>query len=170
MKNNEKDSGKSILPKWIYWVIAALLLGFCVYGYFTVSKWVRYAAIERYEKPITDYHITKVYSETNKHKTKGRGVSEDYDEDNEPSYYMDVSYKGKDYKLEIEEYTYSQYNKEPGQITLYYDEEGDDIFVAGTGGANLFVTALAAIVLLIVVVFLLIRQLLKAIKGKLRNS
>ena len=34
MKNMENDSSKNILPKWIYVVIAVLLIGFGVYGYF----------------------------------------------------------------------------------------------------------------------------------------
>ncbi|MBO4659595.1 MAG: hypothetical protein J5637_08235 [Prevotella sp.] len=168
MKNMENDSSKNNLPKWIYVVIAVLLIGFGVYGYFKVSKWVRYAAIERYEKPITDYHVTKVYKENgkDKYKTKGRGVNDDDDAEDEPSYYMEVSYKGKDYRLEIEEYDYARYNKENGKITLYYDDKGDDIFVAGTGGANLLVVALAAFVLLIVIIIFLIRGLFKLFKVK----
>ena len=168
MNNKEKDSGKNVLPKWAYLVIAALLIGFGVYGYFKVSKWVRYAAIERYEKPITDYHITNVYVEKDKYKKKGRGVNDDEDVENEPQYFMEVSYKGKDYKLELEKHEYSKYCQKDGQITLYYDAKGDDIFVAGTGGANLLVTALAAFVLLLVIVFFLLRLLFKSIKGKRR--
>ncbi len=41
------------VSKWIYTIIIALVLGFGTYGYFTVKKWLRYAAIESSEKPIT---------------------------------------------------------------------------------------------------------------------
>ena len=164
-KNKEKDCGGNHSMKWVYALIIALVLGFCVYGYFKVSTWVRYFAIERYEKPITDYTITKVYSETNKSKKKGRGVNNDDEDESDPTYYMEVWYKDKDYQLEIEEYTYSKYNKS-GDITLYYDAKADNIFVAGTGGANLLVTALAAIVVLLSAFIYLIIRLIKFFKRK----
>ena len=167
MSNKEKDNGTNLSAKWIYLAIAAFVIGFGVYGYFKVSKWVRYAAIERYEKPISDYRVTNVYIEKDKYKKKGRGVNDDEEVDKEPQYYMEVSYKGKDYKLELEGYEYSKYIQNKG-ITLYYDSKGDEIFVAGAGGANLLVTALAAIVLLIAIVFFLLRLLFKSIKRKRR--
>ena len=153
-------TGNEVLKKWIYIIIVVLALGFGAYGYFKVKKWVRYAAIEKYEKPITDYTITKVYYDKGTYKKRHRGTGDDDVEEKKPDYYMEVLYKGKNYKLEIEEYTYSKYN-DSGEITLYYDAKGDEIFVAGTGGGNLLVVALAAIVLLIVIVFLVIRLLIK---------
>ena len=162
-KNNNE---KSKMPKWVYAVIVALILGFCVYGYFKINTWVRYAAIERYEKPITDYTITKVYSEVDKYKTKRRGVNDDDDNEKKPQYYMEVSYKDKDYKLELDEHNYSKYNKNPGDITLYYDAKGDDIFVAGSGGENLLVTALGAVALIICVFIFLIIRLFKLLTRK----
>ena len=161
----ENSKGENRIPKWVYALIIALVLGFCVYGYFKVSTWVRYFAIERYEKPISNYTITKVYSETNKSKKKGRGVNNDDEDESAPTYYMEVWYKDKDYQLEIEEHTYSKYNKS-GDITLYYDAKADNIFVAGTGGANLLVTALATIVVLLSFFIYLIIRLIKLFKRK----
>ena len=160
----KKDAGDSLSPKWIFVIIIALALGFGTYGYFKVKQWVRYAAIEKYEKPISDYTITKVYADDHKPKSH-RGYGDDDAKESEPNYYMDVSYKGKDYKLEIEEYTYNNYNN-TGNVTLYYDSKGDDVFVAGTGGSNLLVTALAAVVLVVVILILLIWLIIKAFKKK----
>ncbi|MBO4659679.1 MAG: hypothetical protein J5637_08655 [Prevotella sp.] len=163
VQNN--DTGNNLSTKWIYVIIVVLALGFGTYGYFKVKKWVHYAAVERYEKPITDYTITKVYSEIDKYQTKRKGVNDDDVDEKEPDYYMEVSYKGKDYKLEIEEFTYTNYNKS-GKVTLYYDAEGDEVFVAGTGGANLLVAALAAVALLIVIIVMVIWFLFKSMKKK----
>lgn len=160
----KRETGNDI-PKWIYVAIIVVALGFGTYGYFKVKKWVRYAAIEKYEKPITDFTITKVYYEKEKFKTRRRGSDDDVEE-KKPDYFMEVSYKGKDYKLEIEEYTYSKYNNNPEDVTLFYDNKSDEIFVAGIGGANLLVTALAAIVLVIIILFLLVRLLIKSLKKK----
>ncbi|MBO4607409.1 MAG: hypothetical protein J5682_05870 [Prevotella sp.] len=159
----KKDTDNSLSLKWVYAIIVVLVLGFGTYGYFKVKQWVRYAAIERNEKPISDYVVTKVYSDKDRYKTKHRGV--DYDEESDPDYYMEVSYKGKDYKLDISEYTYENYKKK-GDVTLYYDSKGDQVFVSGSGGGNLLVTALAAVVLLIIIFILLVRLLIQSIKKK----
>ena len=168
MKRTEQnnDKGNSLSTKWVYVIIAAMVLGFGAYGYFKVKQWVRYYAIEQYEKPITDYTIAKVYADDHKPQ-RHRGNSDDDEEEKTPDYYMEVSYQGKDYKLEIEENTYLRINNSE-KVTLYYDKEGDEVFVAGTGGSNLLVAILIGIVVIIVIFFLLIRLLIKSLKKKSR--
>ena len=161
------DAGNSLPTKWIYAIIVVLALGFGAYGYFQVKKWMRYANIESSEKPITDYTITKVYSDQDspQYKRRHRG-NNDNEKEEKPNYFMEVTYKGKDYKLEIEDHTYSDYQSNPGNVTLYYDAEGDEVFVAGTGGGNLLVAILVAIVAAIVIVILLIWLLISSMKKK----
>ena len=161
-QNNDKSN--SLPMKWVCVIIVALVVGFSAYGYFKVKKWVRYAAIEKYEKPITDYTITKVYVDDHQPK-RHKGNSDDDENEKAPDYYMEVSYQGKDYKLAIEEYTYRRYNNSE-DVTLYYDSEGDEVFVAGTGGSNLLVTILIGIVVIVIIVFLLIRLLFKSLRKK----
>ena len=157
--------GINLSTKWIFVIIIALVLGFGVYGYFTVKKWVHHTAIERQEKPITGYTITKVYSDLPKSKKNRNGYADDDVEKDDYEYYMDVMYKGKNYKLEIPEYIYNDYNKQRG-ITLYYDSKNDEVFVANTGGGNLLATALGLIVVLIIALILLIKFVIKSIKKK----
>ena len=169
MKNKEqkKVTGNNISPKWIFAIIVVLALGFGTYGYFQVKKWMRYAAIEQNEKPITDYTVKKVYSDDHQPK-RHRGYNDDDEKEKKPDYYMEVLYKGKEYKLEIEDYTYSKINSS-GDVTLYYDAKADELFVAGTGGGNLLVTILVAAVAVIIVVCFLIWQLVKVLKRKKRQ-
>ena len=82
MKRTEQnnDKGNSLSTKWVYVIIAAMVLGFGAYGYFKVKQWVRYYAIEQYEKPITDYTIAKVYADDHKPQ-RHRGNSDDDEEE-----------------------------------------------------------------------------------------
>ena len=164
-KQSQNETGNNLPTKWIYVIIIALALGFGVYGYFTVKKWAHHTAIERQEKPITGYTITKVYNDLPKNKKNRRGYADDDVEKDDYEYFMDVMYKGKNYKLEIPEYIYNDYNKQR-DITLYYDSENDEVFVANTGGGNLLATALGLIVVLIIALILLIKFLIKSIKKK----
>lgn len=171
MNTTEKKSAASneLSTKWIYAIIIALVLGFGIYGYFSVKKWIRYDYIERHEKPITDYTITKLYSDEDlaRKKVVHKGAVSDDDVDKQDiNYYMEVSYKDKNYKLEIEDYVYDKCRKGSSDITMYYDAQGDEIFVAGTGGGNLFVTILAAAVILIIIIICLIHLLIKSIRKK----
>lgn len=164
-KQSQNDMGINLSTKWIFVIIIALVLGFGVYGYFTVKKWVHHTAIERQEKPITGYTITKVYSDLPKSKKNRSGYADDDVEKDDYEYYMDVMFKGKNYKLEIPEYIYNDYNKQRG-ITLYYDSKNDEVFVANTGGGNLLATALGLIFVLIIALILLIKFVIKSIKKK----
>ena len=164
-ENKQKETGTNLSPKWIYTGLIVLFLGFCVYGYFKVSKWIRYTAIERYEKPITDYTITKLYSqEGSKYRKRGRS----HTKERKTYYYMNVLYKGKDYKLDIERSTYSKLTQGTQKVDLYYDTKSDEIFVAGTGGTNLFVTAFVTIFVLVIIFFILIWKLIKKLWNRRR--
>lgn len=158
--DKSKETGKNLKKHLVIGAIIIVLVGgFGYYCYYKIDQWMRYYSIEQTEQPITDYRITKIYSDETSSKKPRR--SED-DRDKDINYYMDVSYNGKDYKLNIDEYIYSG-SKE---ITLYYDAEGDNVFLAGTGGGNLLVLLIAAVVLGLVLVIIIIYQLAKAFKKK----
>ena len=165
-KKQNNDNGNSLSMKWVYIIIVALAVGFGAYGYFKVKQWVHYTVIENTEKPITGYTITKISADEHR-PYRHRGYNDDNEKERTPDYYMEVWYQGKDYKLEIEENTYLRINNSE-KVTLYYDKEGDEVFVAGTGGSNLLVTILIGIVVIIVIFFLLIRLLIKSLKKKSR--
>ena len=158
-------SGKRLSLKFIYVAIVILILGgFGYYCYYKISQWTRFYAIETTELPIPDYCIKKIYKEETK-------LHRDDDEKKEPNYYLDVTYHDKDYHLTIDESTYEKYNNNPSDIKVYYDEEGDDVFLGGTGGQNLFVIFLTAIILVLVAVFFLIRFIIRFFKpGRQQNK
>ena len=165
-KRPQKDTGNELSPKWIYTIIIALVLGFGVYGYFTVKKWARHTAIERQEKPITDYTITKIYKDLKlQKKSHKKGAVQDVDKE-DYEYFMEVSYKEKKHKLEINETTYNEYKDNTEDVVLYDDSKNDEIFIANTGASNLFTTALCLVVVLIIALILLIQLLIKSIKKK----
>lgn len=162
MRSTKQRQGQQPANEGVYVIIVALVVGFGAYGYFKVEQWMRYFVIEQYEKPITDYTITKMYVDDHKPKSH-RGYNDDNEKEKTPNYYKVVCYQGKDYKLEIDEQTYRSPN-----VPLYYDSEGDEVFVAGTGGSNLLDTILIGIVAIIIIVFLLIRLLIKSLRKKSR--
>lgn len=168
MRSTEKnnDKGNSLSMKWVYVIIVALVVGFGAYGYFKVKQWMHYTAIENSEKPITGYTITKVYADDHR-PNRHRGYNDDNEKEKTPDYYMEVWYQGKDYKLEIDESTYRTFNNS-GDVNLYYDSEGDEVFVAGSGSSNLLGIILIGIVIIVIIVELLIRLLIKVLKKKSR--
>ena len=78
---------------------------------------------------------------------------------------MEVFYQGKNYKLEIDENTYSVF-KDNGNVKLYYDSEADEVFVAGDGSGNILGIILIGILVIITVADLLIRRLIKTQRKK----
>ena len=166
MKRTEQnnDKGNSLSTKWVYVIIAAMVLGFGAYGYFKVKQWVRYTTIENTEKPITGYTITKVSADDHR-PYRHRGYNDDNEKEKTPDYYMEVWYQGKDYKLEIDENTYRIF-KDYGDVKLYYDSEADEVFVAGAGSSNILGIILIGIVVIIAVAELLIRLLIKTLRKK----
>ena len=161
-QNNDKDN--SLSKKWIYLIIAALVVGFGAYGYFKVKQWVRYTIIENTEKPITGYTITNV--SVDEHLPyRHRGYNDDNEKEKTHDYSMEVFYQGKNYKLEIDETTYSVF-KDNGNVKLYYDSEADEVFVAGDGSGNILGIILIGILVIITVADLLIRRLIKTLRKK----